>query len=146
MPIFLCLMLLSMKILLIFLINQKNKMENQNAFYPTNTPVRTWVNRTVCLVCSFILTATVQIHWAISICVHLSRLLLRLWISIWTKLRYQNSSENKEWLATDKATGFNLDNNKYHTQCLITFGSEIWYFNHEATLLKARKESWYLRR
>ena len=108
--------------------------------------IRTWVNHTVCLFCSFILTATVKIHWAISICVHLSRLLLRLWISIWTKLRYQNSSENKEWLATDKATGVNLHNNKYHTQCLITFGSEIWYFNHEATLLKARKESWYLRR
>ena len=51
-------------------------------------------------VCWFILTATVWIHWVISICVHLSRLLLRLWISIWTKLRYQNSSENKEWPLT----------------------------------------------
>ena len=26
-------------------------------------------------------------------------------------------------MATDKATGVNLHNNKYHTQCLITFGN-----------------------
>ena len=86
------------------------------------------------------------VHWVISICVHLSWLLLRLWISIWTKLRYQNSSENKEWLATDKAIGGNLHNNKYLTQCLITFGSEIWYFNHESTLLKESCDIWSVKR